>query len=194
MMTAASPRRIGLRVRHRGISMIEMIVLMTGVAVMLGISAVLLQLLMRLDADSRARFNGATAAAKLSEQFRDDVHKSHAAHLINGPQGVPGPVGLKLEPGGDQIIEYQVKGNGLVQRLESRKGSGDRRERYEISHAGRVLLSLADERGHSFATLTMDRNVASTGTNPPRAFEVTALVGKNQDRVSTAARPAGEKP
>ena len=174
--------------------MIEMIVLMTGVAAMLGLCAVLLQLLMRLDADSRARFAGASTAARLAEQFRHDVHRAHSAHLVQGPAGAKGPVGLKLEPGGDRTIEYQVKGNGLVQRLESRKGASPRRERYEIPHTGAVRLSLAEEKGHQLATLTMDRDVETDESNPPRAFEVTALLGKNQDRVSQAARPAGEKP
>ena len=87
-----------------------------------------------------------------------------------------------------------MKGDGLVLRLALRKGSNPRRERYEIPHTGPVKLSLADEKGHMFATLAVNRDVATDESNPPRAFEVTALLGKNQDRVSNAARPAGEKP
>ncbi|MGC8640427.1 MAG: hypothetical protein ACP5XB_11185, partial [Isosphaeraceae bacterium] len=108
--------------------------------------------------------------------------------------GSSGPVGLKLEPGGDRTIEYQVKGNGLVQRLETRKGSNPRRERYELPHAGAVRLSLAEETGRRFATLALDRDVEANESNPPRAFEVTALLGKNRSLISRAARPAGGKP
>jgi hypothetical protein len=194
MMTPDIPRRSSGASRRRGITMIEMIVLMTGVAAMLGLCAVLLQLLMKLDADSRSRFTGATAAARLAEQFRHDVHRAHSAHLVKGQAGASRPVGLKLEPGGDRSIEYQANGDGLVQRLESRQGSNPRRERYEIPHSGPVKLSLADEKGHIFATLAVDRDVATDESNPPRAFEVTALLGKNQDRVSDAVRPAGGKP
>ena len=64
--------------------MIEMVVLMTGVAAMLGLCTVLLQLFMRLDADSRARVQGATAAARLAEQFRLDVHSARSARLVDG--------------------------------------------------------------------------------------------------------------
>ena len=57
MMTIDHSQAVRKARSRRGISMIEMVVLMAGVATMLGICAVLLQLLMKLDADSRARLD-----------------------------------------------------------------------------------------------------------------------------------------
>jgi hypothetical protein len=174
--------------------MIEMIVMMTGVAAMLGLCVVLLQLLMKLDADSHARLSGATSAYRLAEQFRRDVHGALSAHLVKSKTSPAEAEGLRLEPGADRAVEYQAKGAGIVTRVESRKGSHVRRERYEIPHTGAVRLSVKEEDGQTFAALAIDREAAIDGTAPFRAVEVSALVGKNQDRVSTAAGNAGEKP
>jgi hypothetical protein len=195
MMTPWVSQRNGVRPRRRGITMIEMVVLMTGVAAMLGLCTVLLQLFMKLDADSRARVQGASAAARLAEQFRLDVHSARSARLVDGAAGGKAPVGLRLEPGADRTIDYQVKGIGIVQRVESRKGAPPHRERYEVPHTGPVKLLLEQEKsGPTFATLAMDREVAMDRTETPRAVEVTALVGKNMDRISAAGKTAGAKP
>ena len=88
-----------------------------------------------------------------------------------------------------------MKGIGIVQRVESRKGASPRRERYEIPHTGPVKLLLEQAKsGPTFATLAMDREVAIDRAEAPRAVEVTALVGKNMDRVSAAGKTAGAKP
>jgi hypothetical protein len=174
--------------------MLEMVVLMTSVAAMLGLCVVLLQLLMKLDADSRSRLVGATSIARLSEQFRRDVHGARSAHLAEHAHGSSTDAGLQLEPGTDRTIVYAVKGMGIVERVETRKGSPARRERYVLPHGGTVRLSLPEESGRTFATLAIDREVASDGSASTPSVEVTALLGKNNDRDSSAVGPAGAKP
>jgi hypothetical protein len=174
--------------------MLEMVVLMTGVAAMLGLCVVLLQLLMKLDADSRSQLVGASTVARLSEQFRRDVHGARAAHLAEHAQGSATASGIQLDPGTDRTIVYNANGMGIVERVETRKGSRARRERYAISHGGTVRLSLPEESGRTFATLAIDREVASDGSALPPAVEVTALLAKNHDRDSSAVGAAGAKP
>ena len=91
---------------RRGISIIETIVLMTGVAAMLGLCVVMLQLLLKLDAQSRARLDGATAMARLAAQFREDVHASTTASLVDQPTGQPPR--LRIEGGAGREIGYEV--------------------------------------------------------------------------------------
>ena len=71
---ASQSRIAGQGLRRRGVTLIETIVLMTGVAAMLGLTVLMLQLLLKLDGDSRARFDRAGMLARLAEQFRRDVH------------------------------------------------------------------------------------------------------------------------
>ena len=52
--------------RRRGITLIEIIVLMTSVAAMLGLTVLMLQLLLKLDGDSRTRLDAAGMLARLA--------------------------------------------------------------------------------------------------------------------------------
>ncbi len=176
---------------RRGVTLIEMIVVMTGVAAMLGLTVLMLQLLLRLDGDSRARLDSASMLARLAEQFRRDVHGAGAARLVEQP---PRPAGLRIEPGPDRAIEYQVKGQGRVIRVESIKGKVVRSESYEIARGGPIGLALRQEGGRRFATLTVDRQAAKNHTDPPRLFEILAQVGRNRDRLAAAAPAAGGTP
>src|SRR3954447_8379490 len=91
--------------RPRGITIIETIVLMTAVAAMLGLCVLMLQLLMRLSVDSRARLDGATSLDRLARQFRRDVHEAGAARQLERPAAKL--AGLRLEPGPKHAVEYQ---------------------------------------------------------------------------------------
>jgi type II secretory pathway component PulJ len=177
--------------RRRGVTLIEMIVVMSGVAAMLGLTVLMLQLLLKLDGASRARLDSAGMLARLGEQFRSDVHGAATAKLLEQPSR---PAGLRIEPEPDRAIEYQVKGQGKVFRQESTKGKVVRSENYEITRGGRVELALKQEGGRRFATLTVDRQASRNSTDPPRLFEVLAQVGKNNNRPAAAARATGGMP
>src|SRR4051794_39123007 len=101
-MTARFPRAR----RRRGITIIETIVLMTAVAAMLGLCVLMLQLLMRLSTDSRARLDGATSLDRLARQFRRDVHEAGMARQLERPAAKL--LGLRLEPGPRHAVEYQL--------------------------------------------------------------------------------------
>ncbi len=180
------------RGRQRGLSIIETIVLMTAVAAMLGLCVMMLQLLFRLDSDSRARLDGATAVARLARQFREDLHRAKAAHMVDQPASKT--VALRIEPGPDRTIEYQVKGDGKILRLESSKDKLVRRESYLIPRTLAIQLALKKDNGREFATLTVSRLATKNRTDPARPLEVVALLGKNRDLVAAAARAKGEKP
>jgi hypothetical protein len=179
-------------VARRGVTIIETIVLMTGVAAMLGLAVILLQLLMRLDGDSRTRFDAATSLARLARQFRDDVHTTGSVRLIE-PSAPRAPV-LRIEPAPGRTIEYQVRGDDRVLRVEKNKGADVRRESFLVPRSGSIRLSIDDHDGRRFAALTVDRRAAKNRTDPPRRYEILALVGKNTGRTAGAAAPAGGKP
>jgi hypothetical protein len=177
--------------RRRGITIIETLVLITGVAAMLGLCVLLLQLLLRLDSQSRARLDGATAIARLARQFRQDVHTGRDARQVEAPSR---PVSLRIETGPDRSIGYEVKGGTTVVRIETGKGTQVRRETYEIPRTGSIQLAVKQLGGRPFASLTVDRPVSKNPTDPPRLYEVLALVGKNRDQLAGAAPAAGVKP
>lgn len=150
-MNARIVRRLSLR---RGITIIETIVLMTGVAAMLGLCVIMLQLLMKLDGDSRARLETAGTLARLAEQFRHDVHGARTARLVEQPAQFSG---LQIEPGPDRAIAYQVKGENKVVRVESSKGKVVRSESYDISRGGPIQFAFKEDGGRRFGVLTVNR-------------------------------------
>ena len=160
-----------------------MIVLMTGVAAMLGLCVVLLQLLMKLDADSRARLDGRDGAlARLAEQFRLDVHAARSARLVDGPAGGTARSGCGSSPGADRTIDYQVKGDATVVRVEN--PAREPRSAVSVTRsrgAARSSSSLEQEKsGRSFASLAVDRVVAKNRTDPPRRCRGAGAGGQEQ--------------
>jgi type II secretory pathway component PulJ len=180
--------------RTRGITIIETIVLMTAVAAMLGLCVLMLQLLMRLSADSRARLDGATSLDRLARQFRRDVHEASAARPLERPAAKL--AGLRLEPGPRHAVEYQLMENGKIARVETRGDNLVRREFYDIPHSGsgRAGLALTEHDGKRFAELWVDRQASRKGSDPERPYEILALVGKNANLLSSPVQPKGAKP
>jgi hypothetical protein len=167
---------------------------MTAVAAMLGLSVLMLQLLMRLEGDSRSRLDGAASLARLARQFRRDVHGASTARILQ--QAAAKPAGLRIELGPKGVVEYQVKGDGQVVRLETEEKNIVGREAYAVPRSGAVQIELNEQDGRRFVVLAIDRLVSKSRTDPARRFEVLALLGKNEDRVSTtaAAKAGGGKP
>jgi hypothetical protein len=182
------------RARHpRGITIIETIVLMTAVAAMLGLCVLMLQLLMRLYADSRSRLDGATALDRLARQFRRDVHEAGAARLLERPAAKL--AGLRMEPGPGKAVEYQLMENGKIARVETRGENLVRREIYDIPHSsGRPRLALAEHGGKRFAELRVDRQTSRNRSDPERLYEILALVGKNASLPAAGPQQKGAKP
>jgi hypothetical protein len=180
---------------RRGITIIEVIVVMTGVAALLGLSVVLLQLLMKLDGEARGQFQGAVALERLAHQFRQDVHGSTAARLEK-PAGA-NTEDLRLEPGPDRSVEYQPRGEAIL-RIETQKGKVVRRETYSIPRSTGARFELRDEAGSRFVTLAVPRVVTKGSIDPPRTWEILAQVGKDRASLSTStkakAKAKGDKP
>ena len=106
-------RRTGIKATlesRRGITIIEVMVVITCVAVMLGICAITLRLLMQLSTDGQARLNAAASLERLSRQLRDDVHSCRSARLLVDDQSPAKPAGLQLTIEPDRSVSYQVRG------------------------------------------------------------------------------------
>ncbi len=117
--------------------------MVTGVAMMLGLCAVSIQLLMRLNADVQARYGAAVALERLARQLRDDAHASETAQMTVDPESPASPpaCGSILEP--DHVAVYESRDGGVV-RTESRPAKSVRHETYALARGA--------ARGSSFAT------------------------------------------
>lgn len=150
MMIARQPARTMMtgphRTTRRGISLIELMVVMTGVAVILGLCAVTIQAMLRVNSDARSQLNASATFARLASQFREDVHASDGVQLsptANAADAKPTPT-LRLTQGPHIVITYEVS-PGRVARVESVSGKTSRRESYRIGNGNLAAFERRDE-------------------------------------------------
>ena len=117
---------------RRGVSLIELLLIMSACTVVLTLTGVLLHRVMRIQMQSRVHVNVERSSMRLSEQFRRDIHQARAA--ITGNPDQDGNVFLRLESADDRVIAYS-RDKGLVRRLESSSNQPTRREEFEFPAA-----------------------------------------------------------
>ncbi|HZW32325.1 MAG TPA: hypothetical protein VFF52_16550 [Isosphaeraceae bacterium] len=189
--TSGCPGRRRLpRGARRGITIIEVIVVMTGVATLLGLCAVTLQLLLRLSADGQSRLGAATALDRLASQFRADVH---AADSVQGDEKAAGQAApaasLRLASGSRHLVTYEARA-GRVLRVESGTGRPTRHESYVLDRGAGVRFEHRDDGRRRFLAMIVTGRAGKEPVDPPRPLEILALLGK--DRLALSATKGGQ--
>jgi len=183
-MRRVATRQSGSKAR-RGITIIEVMIVLTGVSLLLGLCAVSIQLLMKLNGDVQGRFAEAVAIDRLGRQLRDDAHASQTAEVLAAVQVKTaeqrGGLRLVLQP--DHLVVYGF-GDGGVVRNESRAGKTVRHERFTLARGAGTRFELRDEGPRRLVVLVVSRPSGKSQTDPPRPLELVALQGK--DRVVPA--------
>jgi hypothetical protein len=179
MMRRAAGKKFASSAR-RGISMIEIMIVVTGVTLLLGLCAVSIQLLMKLNADVQGRYGEAVALERLGRQLRDDVHASQSSQMAAADQAKKAgqPAGLRLVLQPEQIVVYEFADGGVV-RLETRAGKPVRHERFTLARGAGARFELRDEALRRLVVLVVSRPAGKSQAEPPRPLELVALQGKD---------------
>jgi Tfp pilus assembly protein PilV len=188
-MKAASAReRLGRS--RRGITMIEVLIVVTCVSMMLGLCGVSIQLLMRLNGDGVSRYGAAVALERLAQQIRADAHASESGKIDvdQKAEGKPASLWLTFKP--DHSVAYQSEGSAVV-RTESAAGKLVRHESYALPQSAVARFVLRDEGPSRLVALVVTRLPGKSQTEPPRPLEVVAHIGKDRPRTlgKTGATP-----
>jgi hypothetical protein len=173
---------------RRGITILEITVVMTGVAAMLALCAVTIHLLMRLSDDGHTRLSASVSLDRLGRQIRQDAHASDTARLDEKAAGNPASLRLSLEPNHDVL--YQAERRAVV-RVETKDGKLSRRESYSLPPGSDSRFEIRDEGSRRLVVLVVSHDSGKNPMEPPRPLEVVALQGK--DRVGPLGKPGGEK-
>jgi prepilin-type N-terminal cleavage/methylation domain-containing protein len=177
--------RLTLGTTRRGFTLIEMLAVMTCLAVMLGLCAVTIQVLLRTGADAQERRSATAAMGRLAEQFREDVHASDEAMVMASED-----LRLARGPRPRVAIAYEVEG-GRVDRIESVDDTESRRESYVLGRGRSASFEARDDGPRRFLALVVRREARPGQSDPARPLEVLALIGKNRPE---APRPKGGQP
>jgi hypothetical protein len=162
---------------------------MTGVAAMLALCAITIQLLMRLNADGHDRLRAAASLERMAQQLRQDAHASESAEFDAKAAAERGSLRLTLDPKHDIFYEPH---HGAVVRIETKDGKPSRRESYSLPRGGVSRFGFRDEGKRRLILLVVTHESGKNPTEPARPLEVAALLGK--DRVGPLGHSGGEKP
>jgi hypothetical protein len=122
---------------RRGVSLTELLLLMSSYTMILTMCAVLLHRVMRVQIESRSIVDAERTSERLGHQFRQDIHQATKAD-VNGTK-LKSDVFLQLQLPDNQAIEYsRVKGSVL--RTVSRDGRIGAREEFAFEPSCKLAV------------------------------------------------------
>lgn len=169
---------------RRGMSLTELLVVMTACSALLTLSSSLVCRVMRVHVDARTYDNAERNATRLADNFRRDVHRTQS--VAPGLTKSRDPVFLQLEfsDGGHAKYSWQ---DGTVLREESSPDGPASREEFELPAScdltieefdapRRVVLTLSSDLK---TRLQEDSKVRPIGQFVPVNLQVEAVVGRD---------------
>jgi hypothetical protein len=143
--------RVRITKSRGGVSLIELLGLMSSCTIILTMSAVLLHRMMRVQIDTRAFVDIERNSSRLSQQFRQDVHQATAAML--GDSTLKGNVFLQLHLPPETTIEYS-RLEGAISRNVSHSGKLTARDEFAFEQLDKVVVAEADSPKRIILTIT----------------------------------------
>jgi hypothetical protein len=175
-----------------GASLIEMLIVITGCAGILSLSAVLLHRGMRSQEDTRYFFAVERAAWRLAEQLREDAHRAASVVLEKAELDDDAFVQLLLADG--ESVTYRRQGAQIV-RVLARDGDATATEQYPLASA--IELTLRERQSPRRLILTIESAPADwlpTSGKPrpglreqPINLQVEAVVGHDARHAPASA-------
>jgi hypothetical protein len=159
---------------RRGITILEVLIVVTGVALMLGLCAVSIQLLMRLNSDGMSRVGAAVALERLGRQLRNDVHASQTAEVASEGK----PASLRLVFASSHIVSYESSASRVV-RTETTGGNVARHESFSLPNGTTARFELREVASRRLVALVTSRSATTNQVEPPRPLDLVACVGKD---------------
>jgi hypothetical protein len=178
-----------------GMSLIELVVVVSASSVILTTCAALLHRVMRADSDSRSFGDIERNAARLSNQFRDDVHQASVASLDHSKTDNEVVLTLKLPK--DQSLEYSCAA-GRVLRMLTQNGKAVAREEFVFPEQSEFAVQERDSPKRIILSITTQpkasaRDVRSLKTYHaiPISLRVEAVVNRD-DVLANALAAEGQ--
>ena len=181
--------------RRRGVSLTELLVVMTACTVVMTLTSQLICRVMRIQIESRAQFDVERNAMRLADQFRSDVHQAESA--VTDAATLGENVLLQLEFADGQQAEYS-RHEGTVLRQVSRAQEPIAREEFEFPAACKLAIQETGSPPRLVLTLSTSPLAArANGDNQlvsvpmiPASLQVEAEIGRDARFTAT---PQGEE-
>jgi len=181
-----------LRPSRSGTTLVEMLVVMSLAAVMMGVSVCTIHFL--LDAEHEAtravRFN--TSVARLTQAFRNDIHAARQVELPAAEDGKPARLIATVDGG---LVRYEIDVH-QVTRIETEGEKPAHREAYYFPAHSRIRFeqrpdgdrTAENKTGQKLVVVQIDMAAGGTGTRevpslgrdePKRHLAIEAVLGRD---------------
>ena len=157
-------------------SILETVVVMSSVAVALGLATLLIQIMLRLGSESQERLTAGGALERFSHGFRADAHAAARCKVEKGE----GTDRLVFDVGPGTRVEYRPKGSRIL-REQSRAGQVAGRDECVLPRGSTATLGARSIAGREFVVLVVQPPADKTGSTAP-PLEILAAVGKDKGR------------
>ena len=171
--------------RRRGVSLIELIVVLGIGAVMMGVCVTLLYAVLRTDGVGREHVRHSIVLARLADQFRRDVHAAKTVTgVADGEQWK-----LELPPG--RTVTYRLEA-GVLARSEQVDGTVQRRESFTLPSGTTASIEIQAEAEPTVVSLMIVPVAEATGQPAGRAVQIDAVLARDH-RFAGPPEPEGEE-
>jgi prepilin-type N-terminal cleavage/methylation domain-containing protein len=120
---------------RRGVSLVELLVVMSLSSMLLTTSAVVLHRMMHSHGKTRHFLDASRSALRLAAQFRSDVHRAQEVTTDN----LPPDIVLRLQLGESDVVQYSHVG-GLVRRTQLVREEVISREEYAFPAGSQLAI------------------------------------------------------
>ena len=178
---------------HRGFTLIEMVVVISMMSILFLFFGTTMQMLFRSEKVVSQSLVTEHAISRLSNFFREDLHRSTKATEVAGADG--GMTQLQLNTSTGQQIRYQME-KGLVRRAIAENGKTVMQDDFRLPDCRIQLLHQSHDKVDSYS-LVIERPRTAVQRNPQapsplRKLEIEAVL--NAQQWSTGGNLSSNKP
>lgn len=131
-------RRTRLAHARRAVSLIELVVAMTGSAVVFGLAVGAVQQSMKLSSHAKAQLEHQQTLARLCQQFRSDIRNASSVTLTSDP------LQLKLVDMAARKVTYNVEVSTVLRESDRSNQQGSAREQFRLAAGTQIRLAAMD--------------------------------------------------
>jgi hypothetical protein len=172
-----------------------MVLAIGAIAIVIGLCAAMLHVLLRLDRTARSHLVETTTIGRLARQFRQDVHAARDAN--RGAAGNGPAAKLELVFSGDRSVTYEMRDGSLLRR-EHHGNTAGRLEAYGLPFCREALFVMQAQDSEVWVQLRLRRGpesrIASGASGPRQDLAIDARVGRDLDRFPVSPKGEDEAP
>ena len=154
--------------KKRGVSLVELLVVMSAATVILTMSTTLIHRLMRTQSRARLVADGERSSLRLSESFRNDVHRARSSRIDQ--TNLPDDVLVRLQLTDGTSVEYGQE-NAKILRVARESGKVVAREEFAFPASIEATLKRPDDQSLVLTVTARAERASPVDGHPPMPAE-----------------------